>query len=61
MLGGSIAMFRHIPAVLPQVRAGKLRRLAVTSLERSTAAPEIPSVGELGHPQLESLASLDPG
>jgi tripartite-type tricarboxylate transporter receptor subunit TctC len=47
MLGGSIdAMFATIPAVLPQVRAGKLRGLAVTSLERSAAAPEIPSVGE---------------
>jgi tripartite-type tricarboxylate transporter receptor subunit TctC len=57
MLGGSIdAMFATIPAVLPQVRAGKLRGLAVTSLERSAAAPEIPSVGELGYPQLESLA-----
>jgi tripartite-type tricarboxylate transporter receptor subunit TctC len=57
MLGGSIdAMFATIPAVLPQVRAGKLRGLAVTSLERSAAAPEIPSVRELGYPQLESLA-----
>jgi len=57
MLGGSIdAMFATLPAVLPQVRAGKLRGLAVTSLERSAAAPEIPSVGELGYPQLESLA-----
>ncbi len=57
MLGGSIdAMFATIPAVLPQVRAGKLRALAVTSLKRSDAAAEVPSVGELGYPQLESLA-----
>jgi tripartite-type tricarboxylate transporter receptor subunit TctC len=57
MLGGSIdAMFATIPAVLPQVRSGKLRALAVTSLKRSDAAPEVPSVGELGYPQLESLA-----
>jgi len=57
MLGGNIdAMFATIPAVLPQVRSGKLRALAVTSLKRSDAAPEVPSVGELGYPQLESLA-----
>jgi tripartite-type tricarboxylate transporter receptor subunit TctC len=57
MLGGSIdAMFATIPAVLPQVRSGRLRALAVTSLNRSGAAPEVPSVAELGYPQLESLA-----
>jgi tripartite-type tricarboxylate transporter receptor subunit TctC len=57
MLGGSIdAMFATIPAVLPQVRAGRLRSLAVTSLKRTDAAPDVPSVAELGYPQLESLA-----
>ena len=57
LLGGSIdAMFATIPAVLPQVRAGKLRALAVTAQRRSDAAPEVPSVAELGYRQLESLA-----
>jgi len=57
MLGGSIeAMFAIIPAVLPQVRAGRLRALAVTAQKRSPLAPEVPSVAELGYPQLESLA-----
>jgi tripartite-type tricarboxylate transporter receptor subunit TctC len=57
LLGANIdAMFATIPAVLPQVRAGKLRALAVTSLHRSSAAPEVPAVAELGYPQLESLA-----
>lgn len=57
MLGGNIdTMFAIIPAVLPQVRAGRLKALAVTGLKRSTLAPEVPSVGELGYPQLESLA-----
>jgi tripartite-type tricarboxylate transporter receptor subunit TctC len=49
-------MFAIIPAVLPQVRAGKMKALAVTSLKRNDLAPEVPSVGELGFPQLESLA-----
>lgn len=57
MLGGSIdAMFAIIPAVLPQVRAGRLKAHAVTGLKRSDLAPEVPSVAELGYPQLESLA-----
>jgi len=57
LLGGNIeAMFAIIPAVLPHVRAGKLKALAVTALKRSQLAPEIPSVAELGFPQLESLA-----
>ncbi len=57
MLSGNIqAMFAIIPAVLPQVRAGKLKALAVTGMKRSALAPEVPSVAELDYPQLESLA-----
>jgi tripartite-type tricarboxylate transporter receptor subunit TctC len=57
MLSGNIqTMFAIIPAVLPQVKAGKMKGLAVTGLKRSDAAPDIPSVAELGYPQLESLA-----
>jgi tripartite-type tricarboxylate transporter receptor subunit TctC len=57
MLAGNIdAMFAIIPAVLPQVKAGRMRPLAVTALQRSALAPEVPSVAELGFAQLESLA-----
>jgi tripartite-type tricarboxylate transporter receptor subunit TctC len=57
MLAGNIdAMFAIIPAVLPHVRAGKMKALAVTALKRSELAPDVPSVAELGMPQLESLA-----
>ena len=57
MLSGNIqTMIAIMPAVLPQVRAGKMKALAVTGLKRSDLAPEIPSVAELGYPQLESLA-----
>ena len=57
MLAGNIqAMFAIIPGVLPHVKAGKMKALAVTALKRSALAPDVPSVEELGYPQLESLA-----
>jgi tripartite-type tricarboxylate transporter receptor subunit TctC len=57
MLAGNIdSIFAIIPAVLPHVRAGKLNALAVTAMKRSPMAPDVPSVAELGYPQLESLA-----
>jgi tripartite-type tricarboxylate transporter receptor subunit TctC len=45
-----------IPASLPQVRAGKLRALAVTSRRRVSALPQTPTVAESGFPGL--FASL---
>jgi tripartite-type tricarboxylate transporter receptor subunit TctC len=57
MLGGNIhTMFAIVPGVLPHVKTGKMTGLAVTALKRSPLAPEVPSVAELGYPQLESLA-----
>jgi tripartite-type tricarboxylate transporter receptor subunit TctC len=57
MLAGNIdAMFAIIPAVLPHVKAGKMKGLAVTGRSRNQMAPDVPSVAELGVPQLESLA-----
>lgn len=57
MLAGNIdTMFAIIPAVLPHIRAGKMKGLAVTALKRNALAPDVPSVAELGYPQLESLA-----
>jgi tripartite-type tricarboxylate transporter receptor subunit TctC len=42
------------PAALGQVRAGKLRPLAVTTLKRTAAAPDVPTVAEeLGLPDYE--------
>lgn len=47
-------MFSPIPVVLPLVRAGKLRALAVTSLTRSSAAPDVPTLAESGYPGFEA-------
>lgn len=49
LLGGQIQlMFSSTVAMLPQIRAGKLRALAMTGARRSPAAPEIPTVAEAG-------------
>ena len=47
LLAGQVDMeFDNIPGPLPQYKAGKLRGLAVTSLERSPVAPELPSMND---------------
>jgi len=47
LLGGQTAMiFATMPTVLPQVRAGKLRPLAVLGSARSPALPDVPTVAE---------------
>jgi tripartite-type tricarboxylate transporter receptor subunit TctC len=43
-------MFDNMPSSLPLVKEGKLRALGVTSLKRSAAAPEIPTIAEQGLP-----------
>jgi len=46
-LGGQVALLIvTMPAAMSQVRAGKLRALAVTTIRRNPGAPEIPTVAE---------------
>ncbi|MGH8679095.1 MAG: Bug family tripartite tricarboxylate transporter substrate binding protein [Burkholderiales bacterium] len=55
VLGGRVTMmFSPIQNVLPLVREGKLRALAVTSLRRSSVAPELPTIDESGFPGFET-------
>jgi tripartite-type tricarboxylate transporter receptor subunit TctC len=55
LLAGRIQfMFATIPSVMPQIQAGKLRPLAVSSLKRSRSMPEIPTVVETGLPNFEA-------
>ncbi len=44
--------FASTPGAMPQVKAGKLRALAVTSAKRIPQAPEIPTVAEAGGPKM---------
>jgi tripartite-type tricarboxylate transporter receptor subunit TctC len=52
LLGGQVQMtFDTIPVTLPQVRAGKLKALAVAAAKRSALAPEVPTMDEAGVPK----------
>ena len=51
LIGGQVQlMFNNLAPSMPQVRAGKLRALAVTGERRSAAAPELPTIIESGYP-----------
>lgn len=45
-----------LPAILPQIKGGKLKALAVVDSERSEFLPEIPSTDEAGFPGLNTVA-----
>jgi tripartite-type tricarboxylate transporter receptor subunit TctC len=49
--GETQVTFATPPSVLPMVRAGRLRALAVTNLERSPLMPDVPGMAEAGVPE----------
>lgn len=54
LLGGHVSMyFSGVLAVLPHVKSGKLKGLAVSTRNRSDAAPAIPTIAETGIPGYE--------
>ena len=54
MVGGSMdVMFDNLPSAMPQIKAGKLKALAVTSAQRSAAVPDVPTLEESGGPALK--------
>jgi tripartite-type tricarboxylate transporter receptor subunit TctC len=56
LLGGQVqVMFSTLPPALPHIKDGKLRALAVTSLRRSGAMPELPTVDEAALPGFEAI------
>jgi tripartite-type tricarboxylate transporter receptor subunit TctC len=56
LLAGRITMsFANIVNVLPLAREGKLRPLAITSIKRSTLAPDLPTMAESGFPGFEAV------
>ena len=59
LLGSRITMyFGSIAPLLPLIREGKLHGLAVTSLDRFAATPDLPTVAESGFPGFDVTASF---
>ena len=59
LLSGEIPMmFNVMSTVLPQLKAGKVRALAVSSAKRSPFVPDLPSVSEAGLPGFEYISYL---
>jgi tripartite-type tricarboxylate transporter receptor subunit TctC len=57
LLGGQIPMmFDSVPGVLQHIQSGKLRALGVTSLKRSPALPDVPTIDEAGLKGFEATA-----
>ncbi len=55
LLAGRIDfMFATIPSVIGQIRAGKLRALAVSTLQRSATLPDLPTIAESGYPGFDA-------
>jgi tripartite-type tricarboxylate transporter receptor subunit TctC len=48
MSGEAQVNFATLPAVVPQIRGGKVRAIGLASRERNPAVPDVPTMGELG-------------
>ena len=56
LIGGQVqALFSLALAATPQIKAGKVRPLAITSAQRSRVAPDLPTVEELGYAGFEVI------
>lgn len=57
LLGGQVQfMFADAPTALPQIKAGKVRVIAVASAKRSALFPDVPTVAESGLPGYEAYS-----
>lgn len=57
LISGRIgSMFDNLPTALPQIKAGKVRALAVATLERTPALPDVPTFNESGFPGFEAYS-----
>jgi tripartite-type tricarboxylate transporter receptor subunit TctC len=55
LLGGQVQMgIFDVPVVLPHIKSGKFKALAVTSAKRTPSFPEVPTTAELGYPKVIS-------
>ena len=55
LIAGQVdVMFDNLPSSIEQVRGGNLRAIAVTSLKRSAALPDVPTIAESGLPGFDA-------
>jgi tripartite-type tricarboxylate transporter receptor subunit TctC len=55
LLGGQVQMgIFDVPVVLPHIRSGRFKALAVTSAKRAPSLPEVPTTAEAGYPGVVS-------
>ncbi len=56
LLGGDMdVMFDNLPSAMAHIKSGRLKALAVTSAQRSSALPDVPTVEEAGGPTLKGF------
>lgn len=59
LMGGQVDLyFGNTVSVMPQIASGKIRALAVTSAQRVSALPDVPTVAEQGYPGFEASTWL---
>jgi tripartite-type tricarboxylate transporter receptor subunit TctC len=57
LVGGQVQMMIDtVPAIMPQITAGKIRGIAISTAQRSELAPNIPTLAESGMPGFELTA-----
>ena len=55
VIGGHVPMaYNPPPPLLPHLQSGSIRALAITTLKRTAALPEVPTIAELGFPGFEA-------
>jgi tripartite-type tricarboxylate transporter receptor subunit TctC len=56
LVAGNVdVMFDNLPSALPHIKSGKLKALAVTSLQRSNVLPDVPTVEQAGGPEFKGF------
>ena len=56
LMGGQIQItFHQLPAVLQQIKAGVVKPIAITSANRNSVIPDVPTIAESGFPNFESV------
>jgi tripartite-type tricarboxylate transporter receptor subunit TctC len=55
VIGGHVPMaYNPPPPLLPHIQSGAIRAIAITTLKRTAAMPEVPTIAELGFPGFEA-------